>query len=81
MVRLLGAGLANLIYILTPEAIIIGGGISASAEFFFPSTQAEIERRVLPSSRLKLQLLQAELGNQAGIVGAAKLAWQKVVSC
>ncbi len=74
--RDLGAGLASLIYVLTPEAIIIGGGVSASADFFFPSVQVEIERRVLPSSRAGLQLLKAELGNQAGIVGAAKLAWQ-----
>ncbi|MDX2243424.1 MAG: ROK family protein [Leptolyngbyaceae cyanobacterium bins.302] len=74
--RDLGAGLASLIYVLTPEAVIIGGGVSASAEFFFPTIQAEIERRVLPSSRAGLQLLQAELGNQAGMVGAAKLAWQ-----
>jgi len=54
--RDLGAGLASLIYILTPEAILIGGGVSASAEFFFP-TEAEIERRVMPSSRAGLQLL------------------------
>ncbi|HAG85829.1 MAG TPA: glucokinase [Cyanobacteria bacterium UBA12227] len=77
----LGVGLASLIYILTPEAIIIGGGISASAEFFFPAAWTEIERRVLPSSRVGLQLLKAELGNQAGMVGAAKLALSLVVSC
>ena len=70
----LGAGLASLIYILTPEAIAIGGGVCASFEFFLPSMQAEIERRVLPSSRAGLQLLRAQLGNQAGMVGAAKLA-------
>jgi glucokinase len=74
--RDLGAGLASLIYVLTPEAVIIGGGISASAQFFFPSLQAELERRVLPSSRTGLQVLPAELGNRAGIVGAAKLAFQ-----
>lgn len=74
--RDLGAGLASLIYVLTPEAIVIGGGVSASAEFFFPAALAEIEQRVLPSSRAGLQLLVAELGNQAGMVGAAKLAWQ-----
>lgn len=74
----LGAGLASLIYILTPEAVVIGGGVSASAEFFFPAVQAEIERRVLPSSRAGLQLLVAELGNQAGMVGAAKLAFERV---
>lgn len=75
--RDLGAGLASLIYVLTPEAIVIGGGVSASAEFFFPAVQAEIDRRVLPSSRLGLQLLPAQLGNQAGMVGAARLAWQR----
>lgn len=74
--RLLGAGLASLIYVFTPEAIIIGGGISASAEFFLSATQKEIERRVLYSSRVGLKLLTAELGNNAGMVGAAKLAWQ-----
>jgi glucokinase len=71
----LGAGLATLIYVLTPEAIIIGGGVSASTEFFLPSVWEEIEKRVLPSSRVDLKLLTAELGNQAGIVGAAKLAF------
>ncbi|MEP6517591.1 ROK family protein [Microcoleus vaginatus] len=76
--RYLGIGLASLIYILTPEAIIIGGGISAGAEFFLPQVREEIERRVLPTSREDLQLLVAELGNQAGMVGAAKLAWQLV---
>lgn len=78
--RELGAGIASLVYVLTPEAIVIGGGVSASAKFFFPAMQAEIEQRVLPSSRSGLQLLQAALGNQAGMVGAAKLAWQKVGS-
>jgi glucokinase len=74
--RDLGAGLASLIYVLTPEAIVIGGGVSASADFFFPAVKAEIEQRVLLSSRTGLQVLKASLGNQAGIVGAAKLAWQ-----
>ena len=76
--RLLGAGLASLIYVLTPEAVVIGGGVSASAQFFLPAAWAEIERRVMFSSRVGLELLAAELGNQAGIVGAAKFAWQMV---
>ena len=75
--RVLGAGLASLIYVLTPEAVIIGGGISASSQFFLPSTMAEIEKRVVSPSRTSLQLLTAELGNQAGMLGAAKLVWNK----
>ena len=75
--RDLGIGLSSLIYVLTPEAIVIGGGISASAEFFFPAIWSEINQRVLPSSRQGLQLLPAKLGNQAGMVGAAKLALER----
>ena len=78
--RDLGAGLASLIYVLTPQAVIIGGGVSASAPFFLPAAQTEVEKRVLPSSRPGLQILPASLGNQAGMAGAAKLAWQKVQS-
>ncbi len=76
--RDLGAGLASLIYVLTPEAVVLGGGVCASAEFFLPAVLAEIEQRVLPSSRQGLQLLSAQLGNQAGMVGAARLAWQQL---
>ncbi|BAZ66420.1 sugar kinase [Fischerella sp. NIES-4106] len=76
--RYLGIGLTSLIYVLTPQAIVIGGGVSASANFFLPAAKAEIEKRVLPTSRLDLQILPAELGNAAGMLGAAKLAWQMV---
>jgi glucokinase len=72
--RRLGAGLASLVYIFTPEAIILGGGISAAADFFLPTTLAELQTRVLPSSLDEMQLLIAELGNRAGMVGAARLA-------
>lgn len=74
--RRLGAGLASLVYVLTPEAIILGGGISAGADLFLPTVWQELERRVLPSSREGLQILIAKLGNQAGVAGAARLAWQ-----
>jgi glucokinase len=74
--RNLGIGLTSIIYILTPEVAIIGGGISASAKYFLPAAQREIERRVMATSRPKFQLIAAQLGNQAGITGAAKLAWE-----
>ncbi len=75
--RWLGAGIASLVYVLTPEAVIVGGGISAAADLFLPTTLAELETRVLPSSREGMRVLVAELGNQAGIAGAARLALQR----
>lgn len=72
----LGIGLSSLIYVFNPQAIVIGGGISASAELFMPSARAEIDQRVLPACREDLLLIPAELGNDAGMVGAARLAFQ-----
>jgi glucokinase len=79
--KYLGVGLSSLVYVLTPQAIVLGGGVSASFEFFLPTLKAEIERRVLATSRVGLQILQAELGNSAGMVGAAKLALQHHLGC
>jgi glucokinase len=41
--------------------------------------QAEIAQRVLLPSRENLKIVVAELGNQAGMLGAARLAWQRLV--
>jgi glucokinase len=76
--RNLGIGLTNILYLLTPEVAIVGGGISASAEYFLPAALREIDRRVMKVSRPDFKLIRAELGNQAGMTGAAKLAWEMV---
>ncbi|MCD6495679.1 MAG: ROK family protein [Candidatus Aenigmarchaeota archaeon] len=44
--RLVGAGLANLSNILDPEAIVLGGGISAAFEFFEKSMKDEMKKRL-----------------------------------
>ncbi len=74
--RNLGIGLTSILYMLTPEVAIVGGGISASAEYFLPAARREIDRRVMEVSRPDFQLIRAELGNRAGMTGAAKLAWE-----
>jgi glucokinase len=74
--RNLGIGLTSIIYILTPAVAIIGGGISASAKYFLPAAEREIEQRVMAVSRPGFKIVAAELGNRAGIAGAAKLAWE-----
>ena len=70
----LGQGLSSLIYLFTPELVLIGGGLSAACPHFLPAAQAEVERRVLGVSREGLQISKAALGNGAGALGAARLA-------
>lgn len=69
--RLLGIGIANVITIVTPDRVVIGGGIAASADVLFPPIRAELERRVLVTALSRVELVPAELGTWAGAIGAA----------
>ncbi|WP_404790634.1 ROK family protein [Altericista sp. CCNU0014] len=79
--RELAAGITSTVYVLAPQAVIIGGGICAAWDFFLPTLETEVRRRVKPTSREGLQIAIAELGNQAGMAGAARLAWQSKFFC
>ncbi len=76
--RILGIGLASLVNIFNAEAIIIGGGIASAFDFFKEDAVAEMKKRAfkLPADRIKL--LKAKLGDDAGILGAACLAWNSL---
>ena len=72
--RLLAEGLTNLINLLQPEKLVIGGGISKAAELFLPQVQEHIARMVYSrASKVQTLLRPAKFGNDAGIVGAARL--------
>ncbi len=75
--RDLGYFLIGLVNLLDPEAVVIGGGVSPSCPFFLPEALAEMNRRSI-ISRPHLKLLQAKLGNDAGRIGAARLAFMTV---
>jgi len=75
----LGVGLSSLVYVLTPELVLIGGGLSAASHHFLPAAQDELEQRVQGESRAGLQLRRAALGNGAGRLGAAKLALDRLL--
>ncbi|WP_039838158.1 ROK family protein, partial [Paenibacillus sonchi] len=71
---LLGYGLANVINLLNPEAVIVGGGMSAAGERLLRSVRETVDEHALKLSASKCRILQAELGNRAGTLGAAAYA-------
>jgi glucokinase len=77
--RHLGVGLSSLIYVLTPELVLIGGGLSAASHHFLPSALAEVEQRVQRESRQGLEIRRCALGNGAGRLGAARLARDRLL--
>jgi glucokinase len=70
--RHLGVGIANYANIFNPELVVIGGGISAAGELLLGPARAEYQRRVLRATSTA-RVVVAELGNDAGVLGAAAL--------
>ena len=71
MGRYLGMGLANVITILTPDRVVIGGGRAAALDLFETSMREELQRRVTMTDLDKVEIVTAELGVWAGAIGAA----------
>jgi len=72
--RYLGVGLANLITLLGPEVIVIGGGGANGWKLLVDDIMEQIHLRV-PSHGENVKVVTAECGDNAGLVGAAKLAF------
>ena len=77
--RYLSEGLANIANAFRPEAILIGGGISAQGENLTKPLQRRVDKLMLGhGAYAPVKILTASLGNDAGLVGAAMLAKEKV---
>ena len=67
----LGIGIGNLITLVNPDRVVIGGGIAAAGDLLLDSARAEIRRRVQTTSLAEVEIVLAELGIWAGAIGAA----------
>lgn len=70
----LGFACANLGSTLNPAAIVIGGGVSAAGEFLRSKVETYFQKYSFSTVRDSTKIKLAELGNDAGIIGAANLA-------
>jgi glucokinase len=71
----LGAGIASLSVLLDPACVVIGGGVIDAGEILLSPTRAAVERYMpFQGKHPSPRIVAAELGNDAGVVGAADLA-------
>ena len=71
----LGVAMASVVNIFNPEIIVIGGGVSAAFDLFAPHARAEVMKRAFPVPAQRCRIAKAECGDDAGLLGAAWLAW------
>jgi glucokinase len=75
--RYLGQGLALLANVIDPQVIIIGGGLSQAGDCLLGSARAEFRHRILDPAKTTA-IVTAQLGDNAGMIGAAWLVWKNV---
>jgi glucokinase len=75
--QVLGWGIAQVITLVAPEVVVVGGGVSLIGEqFFFSSLRAEVARYVFPPLRDSYRIAPADLGESVVVHGALALASQ-----
>jgi len=73
--RLLGCGLASVVNLLNPDRIVIGGGVANAWPLFAPTLQRTIRAEAMQIPARTVRVVRAQLGDQAGVIGAAVLVW------
>jgi glucokinase len=69
----LGMAFANLVNLIDPEMIIVGGGASASSDLFLKTSRKTMNRHLASKDSKKIAIVKSRLGVNAGAIGAALL--------
>ncbi len=71
--RFLGLAFANIVNLIDPEIIIIGGGVVESSDLFMKEAKKTMSEYIMSSEAKKVKIVKGKLGAQAGAIGAALL--------
>ncbi|MGH9947600.1 MAG: ROK family protein [Pyrinomonadaceae bacterium] len=73
----LGIAFADLVNVLNPEVIAVAGGAAASFDLFMPMANSEMRKRAFQQPAERVKIVRGLLGDDAGILGAAKKAFDQ----
>jgi glucokinase len=74
----LGIALANIVHLINPSVIILGGQVAQAGDVLIEPLQARLHELCLPAAKSSLRIAQSSLGSEANIVGAVTLALQDI---
>ncbi len=74
----LGVALANIVHLVNPSMIIMGGPVAQAGNLLVAPLQARIDQLCLPAASQSLRVVQGSLGSEANIMGAVTLALQDI---
>lgn len=78
--RFLGFGVANLISLLDPEVIILGGGMASVADLYLSALRNAMIERAQPLAAKKVKIVVSKLTETVNLLGCARLVWDRGVT-
>ncbi|MBP1770013.1 MAG: hypothetical protein H6P96_631 [Candidatus Aminicenantes bacterium] len=75
-VAYLGMGIANIVSLLNPEIVVVGGGLFHAADVLLEPVRREVGRWAQPLAARGVRIELSGLGEDAGLYGCGRLAWQ-----
>jgi len=75
----LGIGMVNLVNIFNPEVLAVAGGVSRLGDLLLEPARKIVSERAFPISARAVRIITAELGDEAGVLGAAAFAFEKEI--
>jgi predicted NBD/HSP70 family sugar kinase len=76
----LGLAIANVVNLLNPEVVILGGSLAPILELGAASIEAELDRRAMAGPRRMVTLRTPGLGDDSSLIGAAELAFRPLLA-
>jgi glucokinase-like ROK family protein len=76
----LGIGIASLVNVLNPQLVVFGGILSLAGEFLLPMVNEEMEQRALRWNREATQVVLAEHGRDACVMGGVAMVYQAILA-
>ena len=74
--RYLGAGIASLVNVFEPEVVVVGGGFGIAGELLLAQAREVVVIEGLEPARDTVRIVEAELGAEAGVIGAGMVAFE-----
>jgi len=74
-VTYLAMGVANIVSLLNPEVVVLGGGLFQAADVFLEPVRREFKRWAQPLAARSVRIERSKLGEDAGLYGCGRLAW------
>ena len=71
-------GLSSIVYCFNPANMILGGGVTGQGEPLINRIKNSLFKKIGPQFKEKLNIIQAKLGNNAGMIGASYLLLEKI---